>query len=123
MVKQSLAQSMGKQYCDVKKRLIIIKSELYRESNLRPPKNTRTFYDWGEYWLEKIIKPHIKTGTYSGYRRNLERHIYPFLMEILITDITSEDIQEMVNALQVSLAPGNLAWCLQTSEIYTQFCT
>lgn len=98
----------GKQYCDVKKRLIIIKSELYREKDLAPQKNERTFYDWGEYWLEKIIKPHIKAGTYTGYRRNLERHIYPFLMNILVTDITSEDIQAMVNALQTSLAPATL---------------
>lgn len=98
----------GKQYCEVKRQLIIIKSKQYRETAQSPQQDARTFYDWGEHWLEKIIRPHIKTGTYSGYRRNLEKHIYPFLMDIMITEITSEDIQAMVNTLRPTMAPTTL---------------
>ena len=98
----------GKQYSDVKKRLVLIKSELYRDRTTLVIYGNGSLHDWAEYWLEALIRPYVKPNTWAGYRRNLNKHIYPSLGEFNIQSITSDQIQNTVDGLKSRLAASTL---------------
>lgn len=98
----------GKQYAEVKRKLILIKSELYQQGPELIICGNGSFRDWVEYWLEMMIRPHIKLSTYAGYRRNIERHLYPYLEKSTLKKIRPEDIQYMIDQLQGALAASTL---------------
>ena len=98
----------GKQYSDVKRRMIIEKSKLYSKPTDCIIYGDGTFRSWAEYWLENIVRPHIKSVTYENYRRNAEKHIYPSLGDLQITDITPDHVQKTVDSLQSAIAPTTL---------------
>ena len=54
----------GKQYGDVKRRMIIAKSKQYSKPSDCIIYGDGTFRSWSEYWLESSVRPHIKTVTY-----------------------------------------------------------
>ena len=98
----------GKQYSEVKRRLILIKSELYQNPVSCVICGDGSFRDWGEYWLEVLTRPHVKPTTYAGYRRNAEKHIYPVLGTLKLSAVTAEDIQRAVDLMQQTLAATTL---------------
>ena len=99
----------GKSYNEVKKQLIIIKSTLYRhEDPKRIWAHSKTMADWLEYWLETLIRPNIKANTYLGYRRSIEKHIFPLMGQQEIRKLTAHTIQMAANTLAERLAPGTL---------------
>ena len=77
----------GKQYSEVKRKLLQIKAD---------------------YWLETQIRPFVKAGTCAGYRRNIENHILPLLGASPVKSISQEQIQAAVNTLRNRLAPSTL---------------
>jgi integrase len=46
-----------------------------------------------EQWLEEVHKPAIRIGTYKGYRRYLDKHIFPALGHIAIQKLTPQRVQ------------------------------
>lgn len=115
----------GKQYNDVKKKLTLIKAGLYQNSNENIPAiyGNGNFKDWAGYWLDTITRPHVKPETFAGYQRNLDKHIYPYLGEMYLKDITSWQIQEIINELQDILAPNTLRGvCRMLKSILTSAC-
>lgn len=99
----------GKQYSEVKKKLIIVKSELYQKSEcISATYNCTKLDDWADYWLEVIIRPRVRAETYAGYRRNLNNHIHPYIGEMNIADIQPEHLQHMADTLAQKLAPSTL---------------
>ena len=98
----------GKQYKEVKRQLILIKSKLCQKETTLIVYGNGSFEDWVEYWLEMTIRPHIKLSTYAGYRRNIERHLYPYLGKNELKKISSEQIQTMIDQLQMNLAASTL---------------
>lgn len=98
----------GKKYSDVKRQLTLVKAGLYGEGSVRRIFEKGTFRDWAEYWLEVLAKPRVRPGTYAGYCRNVRNHMYPFIGEMQLADITGRHIQDMVSELQGKLASGTL---------------
>ena len=99
----------GKQYSEVKKRLIVIKSELYRKPDCLPiAYGSIKLCDWADYWLEAEIRPHVRPETYAGYRRNLDNHICPHMGGMAIADITPLQVQHLADSLSETLAPSTL---------------
>ena len=99
----------GKQYREVKKRLVLIKAELCREDPGLLSYGTGTFRKWGDFWLEEIAGPHIKQTTLEGYRRILNKHLYPQLGQEKLPLISRDRIQALALTLQERLAPSTLS--------------
>ncbi len=114
----------GKQYSEVKKKLTIVKSELYQNTgNLPVIYGSGKMCDWANYWIEVMIRPHIRPETYAGYRRNLDNHICAHLGEMDIRDITPQDVQNLMNVLQKKLAPTTLhGVCRLLKSIFASAC-
>lgn len=99
----------GKQYGEVKKKLIAIKYELYHDSkNLPVVYGNGNLCDWADYWLETIIRPRVRVKTYAGYRCCLDKHICFYLGEMGIADIRPQHIQNFADTLGEKLAPSTL---------------
>lgn len=99
----------GKHYGEVKKKLVIIKSELYKGSKKMPViYGNGKVNDWAEYWVEVMIRPHVRPETYAGYRRNLKNHICRYIGELDINTITAEHTQRLMDELQKELAATTL---------------
>ena len=115
----------GKQYSEVKKKLTIVKSELYQNTgNLPVIYGSGKMCDWANYWIEVMIRPHIRPETYAGYRRNLDNHICAHLGEMDIRDITPQDVQNLMNVLQKKLAPTTLhGVCRLLKSIFASACS
>jgi integrase len=46
-----------------------------------------------EQWLEEVHKPTLRIGTYKGYRRYLDKHIFPVLGHIPVQKLTPQKVQ------------------------------
>lgn len=99
----------GKQYGEVKRRLILLKAQVCREPDAVRTYGGGTLREWGDFWLEVMMRPHIKQSTWEGYQRMLKNHIYPGLGDEQLSQISGERIQELVNSLQDTLAPSTLS--------------
>lgn len=113
----------GRSYREVKKRLILLKSE-HLSSGTGEPVLTHgngSFADWMDYWLEVIEKPYIKETTYQLYQRNVENHLRPHLGCVPITQLRRSDIQNLVDILREKLASSTLhGVCRQLKNILSQ---
>lgn len=63
----------------------------------------------GEYldiWLENTVKPHAEPKTYLYYEYNVRMHITPELGHVVITKLTSQQIQALINKkMKTPLSP------------------
>lgn len=100
----------GRQYSDVKKRLTLIKAELYQGADITVPVmyGNGSLQSWADYWLDVIIRPHVRPETYAGYCRNLDKHICAYLGEMKLMEIRQYHIQKLVDELQKKLAATTL---------------
>ncbi len=100
----------GKSYSEVKKQLVLLKSELMKEEEPSPILiyGSGTLSDWMEYWLEVLEKPYVKETTYQLYKRNIENHLTPALGTAIISKITRQDVQNAVDVLKTSLSSSTL---------------
>lgn len=53
----------------------------------------QTMRQFLEQWLEEVHKPSIRIGTYKGYRRYLDTHIFPDLGHIPVQKLTPQKVQ------------------------------
>ncbi len=58
-----------------------------------------TFGEFSQYWLNEMLKPHLKPTSYMRKESVLINQVYPYFENIIITDITHDDVQSMVNDL------------------------
>ncbi len=98
----------GRQYAEVKKRLVLIKAELYQSETSILIFGSGTLKDWTEFWLENVMRPHLKPGTYAGYQRNIQKHILPSLGPMLLRKMAQGDIQNFANRLVHTMASSTL---------------
>ncbi len=68
--------------------------DLTEDSNIQLAK-------WFDIWLEKYVKPTVKTSTYSNYKNSL-RYARPYLGEKMLRQITTADIQKMYNSVKAN---------------------
>ncbi len=78
-----------------KKRL----AEIIQAENAPPTQaETRTFREYGDWWLENVAKGSIKESTYQEYEAVLRNHVYPTLGDKLFLDVRRADIRELIKA-------------------------
>ena len=66
--------------------------ELTEESSI-------TLGEWLGRWLEDYKKPILRPSTYSGYGKDIENHILPYLGAKKLTQLKTADIQKHYNRL------------------------
>ena len=52
-------------------------AEILKGQDLTPAVDTRTFEQYGNWWLENCAKGSIKASTYQEYEAVLRKHVYP----------------------------------------------
>lgn len=57
------------------------------------------FKDYANTWMANIQKNKLKPTSYARKELTLNRQVYPFIGDIPISQITHNDIQDMVNEL------------------------
>ena len=58
-----------------------------------------TLGEWLERWLEEYKKPILRPSTYSGYCKDIENHILPYLGTKKLTQLKTSEIQKHYNYL------------------------
>ena len=66
--------------------------ELTEESSI-------TLGEWLDRWMEEYKKPILRPSTYSGYSKDIENHILPYLGSKKLTQLKTADIQKHYNRL------------------------
>ncbi len=66
--------------------------ELTEESSI-------TLGEWLKRWLDEYKKPILRPSTYSGYGKDIENHILPYLGAKKLTQLKTTDIQKHYNRL------------------------
>ena len=66
--------------------------ELTEESSI-------TLGEWLGRWMEEYKKPILRQSTYSGYSKDIENHILPYLGSKKLTQLKTADIQKHYNRL------------------------
>ena len=57
---------------------------------------TRTFREYGEWWLESCARGAIKASTHQEYGAVLRNHVYPTLGELPFIEIRRPQIRELI---------------------------
>lgn len=66
--------------------------ELTKESSI-------TLGEWLKKWLDEYKKPILRPSTYSGYGKDIENHILPYLGAKKLTQLKTADLQKHYNRL------------------------
>ncbi|MEX0805297.1 MAG: site-specific integrase [Candidatus Binatia bacterium] len=72
-------------------------SEILKGENVAPLE-TRTFREYGAWWLENVAKGSIAESTYLEYEAVLRNHVYPVLGDKPFLDVKRADIRELIAA-------------------------
>jgi integrase len=67
--------------------------------------DTYTVETWLKTWFELYAKPNIRETTQRSYKGIIEMHIIPYIGNIMLTKLTTRDIQKMYNDLRTN---GNM---------------
>ncbi len=73
-------------------------SEILKGENIEQPIETRSFKEYGGWWLENVAKGSIKESTYQEYEAVLRNHIYPTFGDRAFLDVKRADIRELIKA-------------------------
>lgn len=66
--------------------------DLTEDSNMQLEK-------WFDIWLEKYVKPTVKTSTYSNYKNSL-KYARTYIGKKMLRQITTADVQKMYNSVK-----------------------
>lgn len=70
-----------------------------REEYLATQPKTEPIAIWLDEWLTKYIEPSVKIKTYERYRCSIKNHIIPYIGQITLDKLTTDDVQKMLNEL------------------------
>lgn len=61
-----------------------------------PKTSDYTVKDWFEIYLEKYFRPRVRDNSYYGGMRLINHHLYPYLGDVPLSDLTTEKIQKAI---------------------------
>lgn len=64
--------------------------------------NDYTVTKWCDYWLNVCCNG-VKTTTYRSYESIIEHHIKPVLGDVLLQELTYEDVQLFINSMKIGV--------------------
>jgi len=73
-------------------------AEILSSDQPEQPLETRTFQEYGDWWLENVAKGAIKASTYQEYESALRKHVYPALATVQFTRVNRPMIRELIGA-------------------------
>ena len=73
-------------------------AEEERRAELRRRQREKTVQEWGDFWLETYKKGKIAPKNYTNYKLYLERHIYPSLGSLMLSDVLPYHIEALYAA-------------------------
>lgn len=85
----------GKTRKEVQMKLQELQAQRNAGLNIAPDKIT--LGEWIKRWLQDYAKANMRTGTWEGYQTNFKNHINPVLGNILLTKLTTNDLQKFYN--------------------------
>lgn len=117
----------GKSKAAVKKKLDEFKKELLL-SGPDVAKKSVMFQDFADNWLQSKLKNSLKPTSFMRKKGTFKFQVYPYIGNIPIEDITSQDIQSMVNKLveeglsysTIKKAYDNVNGCLREYRTVTR---
>lgn len=95
--KRKMKTIYGKTIKEVEKKERELKNELDAGVSLIESNKT-TISEWARKWL-KVYKANVEYNTYALYQNAIEKHIIPAIGNILLSDIKTIQIQQMINSL------------------------
>lgn len=98
----------GKRYSEVKRKLARVKAQVYGPKGGLEQYAKCTLSEWTEYYLQVLVRPRVKPGTYDNYRRCMEKHILPWIGGIKMKELTPQDIEGTAAKLRDHLAAATL---------------
>lgn len=97
----------GKQYYDVRRRLIQKKAETAKRPSAMMQFGSGCFEDWFNYWLDSVVRLKVKASTYACYRTIAEKHILPCYGKLLLSQMTADEANLMPARMQMSGLSAN----------------
>ena len=91
---------MGKSFEEVQEKLARAINEAALAANKYT--DTMTLTEWMTIWYETYSKPTIRPSTADSYSSCMKNHIFPNIGNIVLTSLTSLDIQMMYNKIKSS---------------------
>src|SRR5258707_276055 len=73
-------------------------SEILSGDQPEQPLETRTFQEYGDWWLQNVAKGAIKASTYQEYESVLKNHVYPTLGTVQFVEVKRPMVRELVAA-------------------------
>jgi integrase len=93
--------SKGKRHCETKADKKAAKdrlAEILSGNQPEQPLETRTFKEYGDWWLENVARGAIKASSHQGYESVLKNHVYPTLGSLPFLEIRRPHIRELIAA-------------------------
>ena len=73
-------------------------AEILQGTEPEQPIETRTFEEYGNWWLENCARGSIKASTYQEYEAVLRKHAYPVLGSTAFLEVKRPQIRELIAA-------------------------
>jgi integrase len=73
-------------------------AEILKGRDSNQATDTRTFEQYGNWWLENCAKGAIKASTYQEYEAVLRKHVYPVLGSMPFVEVKRPMIRELIAA-------------------------
>jgi integrase len=73
-------------------------AEILSGQQTEQPIETRTFQEYGEWWLENVAKGSVKASTYQEYQAVLKNHVYSLLGSTPFLEVKRPQIRQLIAA-------------------------
>ncbi len=103
----------ARQYQEVKRRLVLIKSQLLQNPSPVLIYRTGQAAEWMDFWLEEVARPNIRESTYLAYRRQIGKHLIPAFGSMPLREIDAEKIRQFTGVLKSRVAPNTMLGILR----------
>lgn len=90
----------GYSYADVKRRLLLKKSEYIRHREQEESRYKGTVSEWMNYWMEAELKGSVKQSSYQTYFNQMKKHIIPRLGNIQLAAVSQNILCDFLEALE-----------------------
>lgn len=71
------------------------------------PTTGMTTQAWLERWLEDIVRPHVKPGTYADYRQTVAKHLTPRVGNVPIATLSPTHVRALYKNVSTESSIGN----------------
>jgi integrase len=96
--KRRRATVKSMQYAEAVKKFNKLRREV--EDGTYSTSGTMTVAKWCEQWLEEIVRPRVRPGTFGYYERTTRLHVVPHVGKIRLNKLTPANVLAMQRAVQ-----------------------